>query len=159
MSILFSHISASGLTKSLSAEELMLSNCGALVSPLDSKEIKPVNPKGNQSWIFIGNTDAESETPILWPHDAKNWLIGKDPDGWETLKAGGEGDDRGWDGWVASPNWWTWVWESSGCWWWTGGSLACYSPRGRKESDTTERLNWTKLKGLLKFSVFSSLEI
>ena len=80
MSILFSHISASGLRKSLSAEELMLSNCGALVSPLDSKEIKPVNPKGNQSWIFIGNTDAQAETPILWPTDAMSRLIEKDPD-------------------------------------------------------------------------------
>ena len=51
-----------------------------LESPLDCKEIQPVNPKGNQSWIFIGRTDAEAETPILWPPDAKNWLIGKDPD-------------------------------------------------------------------------------
>ena len=51
-----------------------------LESPLDSKEIKPVNPKGNQSWILIGRTDAEAETPILWPPDAKNWLVGKDPD-------------------------------------------------------------------------------
>ena len=51
-----------------------------LESPLDCKEIKPVNPKGNQSWIFIGRTDAEAETPILWPPDEKNWLIGKEPD-------------------------------------------------------------------------------
>ena len=51
-----------------------------LESPLDCKKIQPVHPKGNQSWIFIGRTDAEAETPILWPHDAKNWLIGKDPD-------------------------------------------------------------------------------
>ena len=51
-----------------------------LKSPLDCKELKPVNPKGNQSWIFIGRTDAEAEAPILWPPDAKNWLIGKDPD-------------------------------------------------------------------------------
>ena len=51
-----------------------------LESPLDSKEIQPVNPKGNQSWIFIGRTDVEAETPILWPHDLKSWLIGKDPD-------------------------------------------------------------------------------
>ena len=62
----------------------MLLNCGVgkktLESPLDSKEIKPVNPKGNQSWIFIGRTDAEAEALILWPPDAKNWLIGKDPD-------------------------------------------------------------------------------
>ena len=65
-----------------------------LESPLDSKEIKPVNPEGNQSWIFIGRTDAEA--PIIWPSDAQNWLIGKDPDAGERSKAG-EGDDRGWE--------------------------------------------------------------
>ena len=78
-----------------------------------------VNPKGNQCWILIGRTDAEVEAPILWPLDVKNWLIGKD---WcqERLKARGEGDKRGWDGWMASPTWWTWVWASSRSWWWTG---------------------------------------
>ena len=65
-----------------------------LESHLNCKEIKPVNPKENQSWIFIGRTDAEAETPILWPPDAKNWLIGKRPWYWERLRAGGEGDDR-----------------------------------------------------------------
>ena len=89
-----------------------------LESPLDCKEIKPVNPKGNQPWIFIGRTDAETEAPVLWPPDAKSLLIGKDP--WERLKAGGEGDDRGWDGWMASLTQWTWVWASSGRWWRTG---------------------------------------
>ena len=91
-----------------------------LESPLDCKEIKPVSPEGNQSWIFIGRTDAEAEPPILWPPDAKNWLTGKNPDGWERLKAGGEGDDRGWDGWVASPTQWTWSWAGSRSWCWTG---------------------------------------
>ena len=57
---------------------------------------------------------------ILWPPDAKNWLIGSDPDAGKILEAGGEGDDRGWDGWMASPSQWTWVWASSGSWWWTG---------------------------------------
>ena len=90
-----------------------------LQSPLDSKQIKPVNPKGNQPWIFIGKTDAEAEAPILRPPDAKSWLIGKDWF-WESLKAGGEGDDRGWDGWMASPTQWTWVWAKSGRWWRTG---------------------------------------
>ena len=80
---------------------------------------QPVYPKGNQSWIFIGRTNAEAETPILWPPEGKNWLI------WKTLmlgkiEAGGEGDDRGWDGWMASPTQWTWVWVSSRSWWWTG---------------------------------------
>ena len=87
-----------------------------LESPLDSKEIQPVHPKGNQSWIFIGRTGAEAKTLILWPPDA-NWLI---PWCWERLKAGEKGDDRGWDGWMASPTQWTWVWVSSGSWWWTG---------------------------------------
>ena len=90
-----------------------------LASPLDCKEIKSVNPKGNQPWISIGRTDAEDEVPILWPPDVKNWLIGKRPWCWERLKAGGEGDDRGWAGWMASLTQWTWVWESSGSWWWT----------------------------------------
>ena len=85
-------------------------------SPLDCKEIQPVHPKGNQSWIFIEMTDAEVETPILWPPDVKNWLIWKDPDAGK-LKVGGEGDDRGWDGWMASPTQWTWVWASSRRWW------------------------------------------
>ena len=77
-----------------------------LESPLDCKEIQPVHPKGNQSWIFIGRTEAEAETPTLWPPDAKNWLICKDPDAGKRLKAR-EGDDRGWDGWMASPTRWT----------------------------------------------------
>ena len=67
--------------------------------------------KGDKSWIFIGRADAEAEAPILWVPDAKYWLIGKD---WERLKAGGEGDNRGWDGWMASPAQLTFVWESSG---------------------------------------------
>ena len=90
-----------------------------LENPLDGKEIKPVSPKGNQSWIFIGRTDAEAETPILWPPDAKNWLTGNDWC-WERLKAGREGDDRGGDGWMASLTQWTWIWASSRSWWWTG---------------------------------------
>ena len=77
-----------------------------LESPLDS------NPKGNQPWIFIGRTDAEAETPILWPPDTKNWLIGKKPWCWERLKAE-EGDHRGWDGWIVSPIQWTGVWANS----------------------------------------------
>ena len=87
-------------------------------SPLDYKEIKPVNPKGNQSWLFIGRTDAEAEAPILWPPDAKTdslektLMLGKIEDrrrrGWQT-----------WDGWMVSLTQWTWVWASSGSWWWT----------------------------------------
>ena len=88
-------------------------------SPLDCKEIQPVHPEGDQSWVFTGRTDVEAETPILWLPAAKSWLI------WKILmlgkvEAGREGDDRGWDGWMASPAWWTWVWVDSGSWWWTG---------------------------------------
>ena len=90
-----------------------------LESPLDCKEIQPVHPKGDQSWIFIGRTDAEGETPILWPPDVKTWLIWKNPDAGKDWRWG-EGDDRGWDGWMVSPTRWTWVWVNSGCWWWTG---------------------------------------
>ena len=75
---------------------------------------------GQQSWTFIGRTDVEAETLILWPPDAKKLTHLKRPWCWERLKAGGEGDDRGWDGWMSSPTRWTWVWASSGNWWWTG---------------------------------------
>ena len=87
-----------------------------LESPLVCKEIQLVHPKGNQSWIFIGKTDVEAETPILWPPDVKNWLLRKRPWCWErsaSLKAGGEGDDREWDGWMTSLTQWTWVWVNS----------------------------------------------
>ena len=88
-------------------------------SPLDCKEIQPVHPKGDQSWVFIGGTDVEAETPILWPPDAESWLIWKDWC-WERLRAGEEGDGRGWDDWMASPTQWTWVWVDSRSCWWTG---------------------------------------
>ena len=85
------------------------------LSPLDCKEIKPVHPKGNQSWIFIGRMDAEAEAPILWPPAAsleKTLMLAR-------LKAR-EGDDRGWDGWMASLTQWTWVWANTGREWRTG---------------------------------------
>ena len=85
-----------------------------LESPFKCKEIQQVHPKGNQSWIFIGRTDTEAEAPILWPPDAKSRLFGKRPWCWERLRAGGEGGDRGWDGWMASLTQWTWIWASSG---------------------------------------------
>ena len=87
-----------------------------LESPLGCKEIQSVHPKGNQSWIFIGRTDAEAL--ILWPPDLKNWHR-KRPWCCERSKAGGEGDDRGWDGWMPSLTQWTWVWVDSSSWWWT----------------------------------------
>ena len=93
-----------------------------LESPMDWKEIKPVNPKGNQSWIFIGRTDAEA--PVIWPPDAKSWLIGKDPDVGKDWR---QGDKRGWAGWMASLTRWTWILASSRRWWRTRkpGVLQC----------------------------------
>ena len=94
-----------------------------LTVPLDCKEVKLVNPEGNQSWICIGGTDAEAETPnwslqlVTWCEEPTHW---KRPWCWENLRAGGEGDDRGWDGWMASLIQWTWVWASSRRWWRTG---------------------------------------
>ena len=90
-----------------------------LENPLDSREIKPVNPKGNQFWIFTGRTNAEAEAPILWLPDAESTHL-KTPWCWERLKAGGEGDYRGQDGWIASLTQWTWIWACSGRWARTG---------------------------------------
>ena len=105
------------VSQKLSAKELMLLNCGVgedSESPLDGK-IKSLHPKGDQSWIFIGRTDAEAETPILWAPDAKNWLIGKDPDaGKDWRQEKGTTEDKKVEGWMALPTWWTWVWASSG---------------------------------------------
>ena len=111
-----------------------------LESPLDSKKIKPVHPRGNQLWIFIRRTDAEA--PILWPPDAKNWLTGKALMLGKT-EGGRRREDRGWDGWMASPTGWTWVWVSSGSWWWTGkpGMLQSIGSQRLGQSYWTE-LNW-----------------
>ena len=116
-----------------------------LENPLDCKDIKPVNPKGNQSWIFIGRTDAEAETPIIWPPDMKKWLIGKDPNAgkdwrWEEKRTT-EDEMVGWHHrlngheFEQAPG----VGDEQ-------GGLAWCSPWGHKESDTTEWLNWTGLK-------------
>ena len=115
-----------------------------LESPLDCKEITPVNSKGGQSWIFIGRADAEAETPILWPPDAKNWLIGKDPDAWKNWrqeeKGKTEGEIVGWHHQLDGHEFEQALGVGDG-----QGGLACCSPWGRQESDTTERLNWTEL--------------
>ena len=88
-----------------------------LESPLDCKEIQPVHSAGDQPWDFFGRNDVKAGSPVLWPPHVelthwKRLMLG-------GLGAGGEGDDRGWDGWVASPTWWTWVWVNSGSLWWT----------------------------------------
>ena len=113
-----------------------------LDSPLDFKEIKPVHPKGNQSWIFIGRTDAEVEAPILrpiWCEELTHW---KRPWFGERLKAE-EGDDRGWDGWMASLTGWTWAWVNSRSWWWTGKSGILQSMGSQRVGhDWVTELNW-----------------
>ena len=110
-----------------------------LKSPLDCKVIEPVHPNGDRSWVFIGRTDIEAETPILWPPDAKNWLIWKDPDtrkDWRQEKGMTEGGIVRWHHWLngheseQAPE----VGDGQ-------GSLGC--PWGRKESDMTEQLRWT----------------
>ena len=109
--------------------------------PLDCKKIKPVSPKGNQSWIFIGRTDAEAEAPILWPPDGKHWFTGKDPDAGKDLRLEEKGMTED---------------EMVGCYHWLKGhefkqalrvgdrqgSLACCNPWGHKELYMTEQLNW-----------------
>ena len=112
-----------------------------LESPLDCKEIQPLHPKGDQSWVFMERTAVETETPILWPPDAKNWLTRLWC--WERLKVGGEGDDRGWDGWIASLTQWTWVWVNSRSWQWTGrpGVLQSMGLQ-RVGHDWGTELNW-----------------
>ena len=127
-----------------------------LESPLDCKEIKPVSPQLNQSWIFIRRTDAEVEASILWPSDAKSQLTGKtkqnkkNPWYWESLRAGGEGGSGGRDGWIASLTQWTWVWVNSGKCWWTGrlGVLQFMGLQRIRHDWATEQ-NWTECeKGL-----------
>ena len=86
-----------------------------LESPLDCEEIQPVHSKGDQSWVFFRRSDVEAETPILWPPDAKNWLIFRiRPWCWEKLRVGGKQNNRGWDDWMASLTQWTWVCANPG---------------------------------------------
>ena len=109
-------------------------------SPLDCQEIKPVNPKGNQPRKLIGRTDAEVEAPILWPPDAKNWLIGKDSDAgkdWRQQEKGATEDEMvGWHHWLNGHEFVLTPGDGEG-----QGNLVCCSPWGRKEFDTTEELN------------------
>ena len=119
-----------------------------LESPLDCKEIQPVHSE-DQSWVDIGRTDAKAETPITLATSCKELTHWKRPWCWEGLGAGGEGDDRGWDGWMASLTRWTWAEVNSGVRDGQGGLAWCDS-WGRKESDMTEQLNWTELKTFSK---------
>ena len=116
-----------------------------LKSPLDCKEIQSVHPKGDQSWIFIGRTDAEDEAPILWPPDEKSWLTGKDSDArrdWgQEEKGTAEDEMAGWHHWLDGREfeWTPGIGHGQ-------GSLVCCDSWGRKESHTTEWLNWTEVK-------------
>ena len=122
-----------------------------LESPLDCKEVQPVHPKGDQSWVLIGKTDDEAETPIVWPPDAKSWLIRKDPDAgkdWRQEEKGTTEDEMvGWHHWLNGHvfGWTPGVGDGQ-------GGLVCCGSWGHKESDTTEQLNWTM------FQKFSNLE-
>ena len=126
-----------------------------LESPLDSKEIQPVHPKGDQSWVFIGRTDAwswNSNTLAIWCKELTHW---KRPWCWERLGAGGEGDTRGWDGWMASLTQWTWVWVDSGSWWWTGSpGVLLFMGSQRVEQDWATELNWQTVVFILIKKVF-----
>ena len=144
-----------GLWRKLSADELMLLNCGVGEDTRESlglQEIKPVNPKGNQSWIFIGRTDTEAETPIVWPPDMKNWRLGKDCDvgkDWRPEEKGTTKDEM--VGWYHQLDGHEFE-QASG----VGdgrGSLACCSP-WVTESDITERLNWIKCPSLSLVTIY-----
>ena len=112
-------------------------------SPLDSKEIQPVHPKGDWSWVFFGRTDAKAETPVLWPPHAKSWLIGKDSDAgrdWgQEEKETTEDEMAGWHHWLDGCESELTLGVGDG-----QGSLACCSPWGYKELDTIGRLKWTE---------------
>ena len=142
----------------------MLLNCGIgedSESPLDCKEIQPAHPKGDQSWVFIGRTDAEAETPVLWPPDEKSWFIWKDPDAgkdWGQEEKGMTEDEMvGWHHRLDGHGFGSTLGVGDG-----QGGLTCYSSWGLKELDTTERLNWTELKsefsdkGFFPFNFLSS---
>ena len=136
-----------GLWRKLSAKELILLNCGVgktLENHLDCKVIQPVHPKGDQSWVFIGRADFETETPILWPPHVKSWLIWKDPDagkdwGWEE-KGATEDEMVGWHHWLNGHGF-GWTLGIGDRQW----GLVCSGSWGHKESDTTEQLNWIEL--------------
>ena len=137
-----------GLWRKLSTEELMLWTVvleKMLESPLDCKEIQPVHSEGDQPWVFFGRNDAKAETPVLWPPHVKSWLIGKDSDAgrdWRQEEKGTAEDEMaGWHHWLDGHEfeWTPGVGDGQ-------GGLACCDLWGHKESDTTERLNWTELK-------------
>ena len=157
-----------GLWRKLSTKELMLLNCGVGEDSWESLGLQgdPTSPFWRRSalsvlwkeWCSSWNSSTLATSCEELTHWKRLWC-------WEGLGAGGEGDDRGWDGWMASLTRRIWVWVNSGSWWWTGrpgvlqfmGGLACCNSWGRKESDTNERLIWSDLK-CLKTAKFSKSE-
>ena len=137
--------------KKLECKELMLLNCGVGEDSWESLGLQgdQTSPSWRRSalgvhckdwcWSWNSNTLANSWQELT--HWKRPWC-------WDGLGAGGEGADRGWDGWMASPTQWTWVWVNSGNWWFTGRPGVLQSPRGCKELDTTKQLNWLKLEGM-----------
>ena len=129
-----------------------------LETPLNCKEIQPVHSKRKKSWIFIGRTDAKAETPILWPSDPKNWLIGKDADignDWRQEAKGMRLD--GWGCWMALPTLWTWVRASFGSLWWTGKpdilqSMGSQSVGHNWATELMERPAWQGNRGSLSLT-------
>ena len=114
-----------------------------LESPLDCKEIQPDHSEGDQPWVFFERNDAKAETPVTLATSCEELTHWKRPWFWEGLGAGGEGDDGGWDGLMASPTRWTWVWVKSGSWWWTGRPGVLRFLRSQRVGhDWMTELNW-----------------
>ena len=133
-----------------------------MYTTVDCKEVQPVHPKGDQSWVFIGGTDAEAETPIFWPPHAKSWLIGKDPDAGRDWGQE-EKMTRGWDGWMVSPTQWTWVWVNSGSWWWTGRPgmlwfMGLQRVGHNQATELTDWLNWWWLQLIILLIILYHIE-
>ena len=127
-----------------------------LESTLDCKEVQPVHPKGDQSWVFIGRTDAKAETPVLWPPHANSWLIWKDPDAgrdWEQEKGMTEDEMAGWHHWLDGHDfeWTPGVGDGQ-------GGLVCCGSWGPKELDMTERLSWTEMNDDKSINISRLLE-
>ena len=138
----------------------------SLESPLDCREIQPVRLKGNQSWVFIGRTDAEAETPILWTPEAKNWLTGKYPDAGKDWRQEEKGMTA-WDGWMASRTQWTWVWANSRSWQRTGkpGMLQSMGSQRvghnlmteQQQCPSRDQASWAIKLGQLKQEILSEM--
>ena len=130
-----------------------------LESPLHCKIIKPVSHKGNQSWIFFGRTDVEAETPNILTTWCKELTHLKRPWCWERLRAGGAGDNRGWDGWITSPTQWTWVWVDYGSWWWTWRpGVLWFMWSQRVGHNWVTELNWTELNNMFSNTVQTEIK-